>query len=50
MKTFQIFTKIETVCAWCQRERGEAPKANQSHGICRAHKRAMLAEIATLRR
>ena len=40
---------IVSVCAWCQREKGEAPKPNQSHGICERHRDVMLAELAARR-
>lgn len=39
----------KTVCAWCQRESGQQPEAGQSHGICPAHRAAMLAEIRNLK-
>lgn len=29
--------RFEKVCAACQKERGEKPKANQSHTLCQRH-------------
>jgi hypothetical protein len=31
-------------CAWCLAERGKRARAGDSHGICRAHARGLLAE------
>lgn len=38
--------ELQFVCAWCQRERGEVPLPNQSHGICERHAALMRREIA----
>lgn len=36
---------ISKPCAWCQREAGFAPKADESHGICERHRRALELEL-----
>jgi hypothetical protein len=36
---------LTVVCAWCLHERGEAPQAGQSHGICEPHRRQLLADF-----
>lgn len=38
----------QTVCAWCLKERGEAPKATDSHGMCPRHLRQLRAELKSL--
>lgn len=37
-----------TVCAWCLKARGEAPKATDSHGMCPRHLRQLRAELKSL--
>ena len=37
------------VCAWCQKEQGVAPRVGESHGICAAHLKGMLAEVGVVR-
>lgn len=40
---------LEVVCAWCQKLYGWPKKPNQSHGICAAHRDAMLADLERLK-
>lgn len=35
-------------CAWCLAERGEAPQAGESHGVCERHAAALVAEAKAL--
>lgn len=36
---------MEKVCAWCQKEKGQASKPGQTHGICQRHRDELLAEM-----
>lgn len=45
--TYEVSTEpVEKVCGWCQEERGEEAKPNQSHGICPRHKAQWMANAA----
>ena len=35
---------LVSVCAWCQRERGEKPSAQETHTICQRHRIEVLAD------
>ena len=39
---------LEYVCAWCQKEKGEEAKPNQSHGICQFHTAQVLQQLKDL--
>lgn len=40
---------LVSVCAWCQKERGEQAQPNQSHGICDRHAAEMREELAWIK-
>lgn len=39
-----------TVCAWCEREKGNKPDPGISHGICPRHYRQLLSDYAKSKR
>lgn len=47
-EVLSLESKVESVCAWCQKLYGWPIKPNQSPGICAEHEAQMRAEIEQL--